>query len=49
MPNSMLKGSVIYSLGNKRFFIYVLFQFMIFETITHVVGGLMESTSLIVL
>ena len=49
MPNSMLKGSVKYSLGNKWFFIYVLVQFMIFETITHVVGGLMESTSLIVL
>lgn len=49
MPNSMLKGSVKYSLKNKWFFIFVLVQFMIFETITHVVGGLLESTSLIVL
>lgn len=49
MPNAMLKGSVKYVLGNKWLFIFVLAQFMIFETITHVVGGLLESTSLIVL
>lgn len=49
MPNAMLKGSVKYCLGNKWLFCIVLVQFMIFETITHVVGGLMESTSLIVL
>lgn len=49
MPNEILKGSVKYCLGNKIFFIYVLAQFFIFECITNKVGGIMKSTSLIVL
>ena len=49
MPNIMLKGSVKYCLGNKIFFIYVLAQFLIFECITNKVGGILKSTSLIVL
>ena len=49
MPNQMLKGTVKYCLGNKVFFIYVFAQFLIFELITNAVGGLMKSTSLIIL
>ena len=49
MPNQMLKGSVRYCLGNKVFFIYVFAQFLIFECITNNIGGLMKTTSIIVL
>ncbi|RAP43824.1 MAG: hypothetical protein BZ136_09330 [Methanosphaera sp. rholeuAM74] len=49
MPNEMLKGSVRYLLGNKTFFIYVFAQFLLFECITNKVGGLLKTTSLIVL
>ena len=45
----MLKGSVRYLLGNKTFFIYVFAQFLLFECITNKVGGLLKTTSLIVL
>lgn len=45
----MLKGSVRYCTGNKIFFIYVFAQFLLFEIITNKVGGLMKTTSLIVL
>ena len=45
----MLKGSVRYCAGNKVFFLYVFIQFLIFECITNHVGGLLKSTSLIVL
>ena len=49
MPNEILKGSVRYCTGNKTFFIYVFVQFLIFECITNKVGGIMKTTSLIVL
>ncbi|AMD16991.1 hypothetical protein TL18_02505 [Methanobrevibacter sp. YE315] len=49
MPNQILKGSVKYCLGNKLFFIYVFVQFLLFECITNKVGGLLKTTSLIVL
>ena len=49
MPNSMLKGSVRYCIENKIFCLYVLAQFILFECILNMVGGLMKSTSLIVL
>lgn len=49
MPNQMLKGTVGYCLGNRVFFLYVFAQFLIFECITDNVGGLMKTTSLIVL
>lgn len=49
MPNQMLKGTVKYCLGNKLFFIYVFVQFFLFECITNKVGGILKSTSLIVL
>lgn len=49
MPNEVLKGSVRYCTGNKIFFIYVFAQFLLFEIITNKVGGLMKTTSLIVL
>lgn len=49
MPNSMLKGSVKYCTENKIFFLYVLAQFILFELLLNNVGGLMKSTSLIVL
>ena len=49
MPNQMLKGSVKYCIGNKLFFIFVFLQFLLFECITNKVGGLLKSTSLIVL
>ena len=49
MPNQMLKGTVKYCTGNKIFFIYVFAQFLLFECITNRVGGLLKSTSLIVL
>ena len=49
MPNEMLKGSVRYCTGNKIFFLYVFAQFLIFECITNKVGGIMKTTSLIVL
>lgn len=49
MPAKILKGTVQYCLGNKLFFIYVLVQFFIFECITDVVGGIMKTSSLIVL
>lgn len=49
MPNEMLKGSVRYCTGNKVFFLYVFAQFLLFEFITNNVGGLMKTTSLIVL
>ena len=49
MPNAMLKGSVRYCTGNKLFCLYVLAQFFLFECLLNEVGGLMKSTSLIVL
>lgn len=49
MPNQVLKGSVKYCIGNKLFFIFVFVQFLLFECITNKVGGLLKSTSLIVL
>lgn len=49
MPNNMLKGSVKYCFGNKLFFICVFAQFFLFECITNKVGGLLKTTSLIVL
>ena len=49
MPNQMLKGTVKYCLGNKLFFIMVFVQFLLFELITDKIGGLLKSTSLIVL
>ena len=49
MPNQMLKGTVKYCLGNKLFFTFVFVQFLLFECITNTVGGLLKSTSLIVL
>ena len=49
MPNQLLKGSVKYCIGNKLFFIFVFLQFLLFECITNKVGGLLKSTSLIVL
>lgn len=49
MLNQMLKGSVKYCIGNKLFFIFVFLQFLLFECITNKVGGLLKSTSLIVL
>ena len=49
MPNQILKGSVKYCLGNKSFFVFVFVQFLIFELITNKVGGLLKSTSLIIL
>ena len=49
MPNQILKGSVKYCLGNKLFFIFVFVQFLLFECITNKVGGLLKSSSLIVL
>ena len=49
MPNQMLKGTVKYCLKNKYFFIIVFAQFLVFECITNTVGGILKSTSLIVL
>ena len=49
MPNQMLKGTVKYCLGNKLFFVFVFVQFLLFECITNTVGGILKSTSLIVL
>ena len=49
MPNAMLKGSVRYCTTNKVFFLYVFVQFFIFECLLNEVGGIMKSTSLIVL
>ena len=49
MPNQMLKGSVKYCIGDKLFFIFVFAQFFIFECITNRVGGILKTTSLIVL
>ncbi|WP_405270286.1 DUF4013 domain-containing protein [Methanobrevibacter sp.] len=49
MPNAMLKGSVRYCTENKIFCLYVLAQFILFEVLLNKVGGLMKSTSLIVL
>lgn len=49
MPNQMLKGTVKYCLGNKLFFIYVFAQLLLFECITNKVGGILKTTSLIVL
>lgn len=45
----MLKGSVKYCLGNKLFFIFVFVQFLIFECITNKVGGLLKTSSVIIL
>ena len=49
MPNAMLKGSVRYCTENKLFCLFVLVQFIIFECLLNKVGGLLKSTSLIVL
>ena len=49
MPNAMLKGSVRYCMENKLFCLVVLVQFIIFEVLLNKVGGIMKSTSLIVL
>ena len=49
MPNQMLKGTVKYCIENKLFFIFVFVQFFLFECITNNVGGILKSTSLIVL
>ena len=49
MPNAMLKGSVRYCTENRLFCIFVLVQFIIFEVLLNKVGGIMKSTSLIVL
>lgn len=49
MPNQMLKGAVKYCIEDKRFFLFVLIQFFIFECIANNVGGIMKSTSIIVL
>ena len=49
MPNQILKGTINYCLRNKLYFIFVFVQFLLFECITNTVGGLLNSTSLIVL
>ncbi|WP_048812398.1 DUF4013 domain-containing protein [Methanobrevibacter ruminantium] len=49
MPNQMLKGSVRYCTENKTLFLIVFIQFLIFECITNKVGGIMKTTSVIVL
>ena len=49
MPYQMLKGSFKYCFENKLLFIFVFVQFFIFECLTNSVGGLLETTSVIIL
>ncbi len=49
MPNKILRGTVQYCTSNRKFFIFVFAQFLLFECITNTVGGILKTTSLIVL